>query len=311
VVRGVGFSTHLIKIPMQAESEEAASRTRSVLAHSVAQNLFALALLFAASLKAREQLFRQGPATAANAFSSTEIAVEWLLGLWLLSGVARVLARRAAISLLLIFIPVSGWNLLRGKSDCGCFGRVHVHPAITLALDLSALLLIWWFGRGGKAVSTPLCTTFRWGFLRFNRVAVAMTVSVILPGAILMTHGERREKIFVDPHAWLGKPCPVLNWVDATSRDDLARGQRIVILFSHDCDACRKYVPQLAKQMTREIAITRIIDIASESPTAPDIAPPTLRRVPLRSQFQLMGAVPMRIQLQDGIVESADSLQEQ
>src|SRR5437762_3369993 len=113
-------------------------------AYAVITTLFALLLLVAAGLKADAALTEgQGPFQKELAAAAAEAAI----AVWLLSGVGRVWARRAAVVLLLAFVTLAGRRLVRGDADCGCFGRVRIHPALTLGVDLAALSSIWLLGR--------------------------------------------------------------------------------------------------------------------------------------------------------------------
>jgi hypothetical protein len=65
-----------------------------------------------------------------------EVAGEWLVAAWLLAGAAPFWARRVALAVLFFFVAASGWRLVSGLADCGCVGRVSMHPAWTVAVDL-------------------------------------------------------------------------------------------------------------------------------------------------------------------------------
>jgi hypothetical protein len=67
------------------------------------------------------------------------IEAELLLGLWLVSGWQAGAARLAALSFFGLLAAVSLWLALEGQSSCGCFGRIAIHPWVTLIFDLSAV----------------------------------------------------------------------------------------------------------------------------------------------------------------------------
>ena len=63
------------------------------------------------------------------------LEVEALVGLWLLSGVARRGAWLAAVGLFTLLAAVSIYLVAVGQPSCGCFGRVEVSPWLSLTLD--------------------------------------------------------------------------------------------------------------------------------------------------------------------------------
>jgi hypothetical protein len=79
------------------------------------------------------------------------VGTELGVAVWLLSGIAEVWSRRAVMLLLMVFIVAAGQRLLTGNSDCGCFGAVHVPPALTLAFDLTSLAALYLLGRAEAA----------------------------------------------------------------------------------------------------------------------------------------------------------------
>ena len=72
------------------------------------------------------------------------VAIEWGIAAWILSGYEVVWARRAVLALFLILLLVAGTRAVRGQQDCGCFGRIHVNPLITIAIDAAAFIAICW-----------------------------------------------------------------------------------------------------------------------------------------------------------------------
>ncbi|MCR4415723.1 MAG: hypothetical protein NUV77_25195, partial [Thermoguttaceae bacterium] len=78
-------------------------------------------------------------------FILTVTECELLLGVWLLSGIARRASWAATVMCFVGFAVVSGYKIIEGESTCGCFGAVSVSPAQTIALDVVVLLalLVW------------------------------------------------------------------------------------------------------------------------------------------------------------------------
>jgi hypothetical protein len=122
--------------------------------YNVARIIFAAILLLAAGLKFYSLL--PSPLNLGRGLERSEwdrigillsVAVESLIAGWLLTGRAQRWARRAAMTLLTVFIAIASWHLFEGSGDCGCFGPVRMHPAWALALDCLCLGLLYWLGR--------------------------------------------------------------------------------------------------------------------------------------------------------------------
>lgn len=111
--------------------------------------LVALVLLVAATLKVWSVLPERG-STSWFAWNGGGIlavaAFEWGLAVWLLSGIAKLWARRTILSTLGVFLIISAREWLSGHTDCGCFGQTPVHPGITTSFDVAALIAIGYLG---------------------------------------------------------------------------------------------------------------------------------------------------------------------
>jgi hypothetical protein len=70
--------------------------------------------------------------------------VEWLLGLWLISGCMERGAWIVALGFFGILSLVSLSLGLTGQPSCGCFGAIQVHPWWTFALDVLILGMLSW-----------------------------------------------------------------------------------------------------------------------------------------------------------------------
>ena len=70
------------------------------------------------------------------------IELEILLGLWLLSGLAKRAAWAAALVFFAAGTAANLYLAVEGQRSCGCFGRVEVNPWVTLGLDLTAILTL-------------------------------------------------------------------------------------------------------------------------------------------------------------------------
>lgn len=70
------------------------------------------------------------------------VEMEVLLGLWLLTGLARRALWIVAISFFSILAIVSGYLALTGEPTCGCFGQAAISPWITFGIDAAAIVLL-------------------------------------------------------------------------------------------------------------------------------------------------------------------------
>ena len=200
-----------------------------VFAYDLAGGVVAVVLLIAATLK-QQVLLRTGmPVAAGGVRQWAVIAMEWTLAAWLLSGLAPTWARRAMMLLLAVYVAVTGQKLLAGAADCGCFGTLQVRPGWTFSFDAAALAAIYLFGRGAfdgfGSSRRPH---------RLDRAAGALTLCLAVPGALLalsrINHGAGGSEavVLLDPKSWVGKPFPLLEFVDAPARADLSSGRLVV-----------------------------------------------------------------------------------
>jgi len=165
-----------------------------------------LVLLVAAGLKGHELAL--DPLTEDSFLASpplqiAAIEVEILLGLWLLSGLARRAAWVAALGFFGVMAGVSLYMALAGQTSCGCFGRLTVNPWLTFAFDGAAVaaLAVW---RPVRAEGTGSVGWLR-GVLRTGLGTAAFLT--LIGGALLLAFDDpaaalaqlRGEVIAVEP----------------------------------------------------------------------------------------------------------------
>jgi hypothetical protein len=100
-----------------------------------------LVLLIAAGLKGYE--FATEPAVRVGLFESRWfliglIELEFSFGVWLLLGIYPRIALRIAILLFAMFTVISLFQVVLGKSSCGCFGTFSLSPWVTFLFDVLA-----------------------------------------------------------------------------------------------------------------------------------------------------------------------------
>jgi hypothetical protein len=115
---------------------------------SMGRWLFVIAgsLLIVAGLLKSNQLFRdlglQGKFLTNYLHVILGVTAEFVLGVWLLSGMFPVISRLFAIFAFGVFFLVSIDRALDGEISCGCFGNVAVTPWVTAVIDLVILTLL-------------------------------------------------------------------------------------------------------------------------------------------------------------------------
>ncbi len=252
-------------------------------------------LLTAAVLKGHELL----TVPAANRdfwswrpFLIFQVEFELALGIWLLSGVLKRLAWLAALTCFSLFCCVTLYKGLIGATSCGCFGRIHVNPWITLAMiDLPAAVLLWAL-RPAMVSANPAhslrvslhAAQSSWQGLRHvlsgGRWAQAQRPWSSISARPVLTPTASAEVAFTGVLILLvlALSTSVLAMTKPpklTSRyavlepetwrgkqlpilpyidiaDTLTEGRWLVILHRHDCRACAKAIPQI-QQFRQEI----------------------------------------------------------
>lgn len=219
-------------------------------AYELIRRLLAIVLLVAALLKGHQ--LATGPIAGDSLFASRGFLIglveaELLFGLWLLVGLHPQLTWRATFGCFLAFSGIALAKMLSGEPSCGCFGRVFVPPWLTLALDAAAVaaLLRWRPGgrRGPSVLSHPRRAAVFLVTALLVGVPMAAVMSRFRPATItawgnLLGAGDL---VVLEPESWVGGRFPLLEHIDIGN--ELARGYWIVVLYHHDCQACREAIP--------------------------------------------------------------------
>ncbi len=64
---------------------------------------------------------------------------EFLLGVWLASGLAPSMSRAVTIGTFGVFAAASAWKVFSGAQSCGCAGQIQVNPWYSLGFSFSAV----------------------------------------------------------------------------------------------------------------------------------------------------------------------------
>jgi thiol-disulfide isomerase/thioredoxin len=198
-----------------------------------------------------------------------QVEFELVLGIWLLSGVFKRLAWLAALTCFSLFCCVTLYKGLSGAASCGCFGRVHVNPWITLiAINLPAVIglsffrpvlsfgsLLSFLGRQESICSItrdflkPWASSFRFLItVGFSLLVLSTTTPILaLNKPVLATSTYE----VLEPETWVGKGLPILEYIDIA--EQLQTGTWLLLLYRHDCPDCQKAIPQY-EQMAQNLA---------------------------------------------------------
>jgi hypothetical protein len=274
-------------------------------AYHLAVRGFAILLLLAAGLKAEALLSALADPPALYGWASTgkwaEVAVEWLVASWLLAGVAPFWARRATLVLLTVFVGVSGWRLVAGETDCGCFGRVIIHPRWTLALD-AVSLLVFLTVRPAPFGGHRDGGIGRLGLIGFFCASLGAPALALRMAAWSVDHTSPVSTVVFDPGSAKGKTFVLLPLLDDSSSADLSTGRQVVILYDHNCERCRGYLRR--RSIAAEAGEIRSIDIGEASVAGASMFRSPFKAARLKGNVECIADVPAEVVLQQGIVTS-------
>jgi hypothetical protein len=239
-------------------------------------------LLLSAALKSWQYLQSPIPPYELQHFPGLEPVLttfETFLGLWLISGAMPMAARRVAIGCFSLFACYTLYEALAGKTDCGCFGQVHVSPWFTFVLDVAIVLALMFFARlSGKDADPSRWSKRKWPVAAAAGIGLLMGVgsAVFRPYPIAAANGlvtaNSGKIVILEPNKWIGRRLPVLANIvqsqpvtgmvqatgdhlqnaDATGvsgqhdiylSTPLSHGRWIVMFYHASCDECRATIP--------------------------------------------------------------------
>jgi thiol-disulfide isomerase/thioredoxin len=177
-------------------------------------------------------------------FFLIQIPLEAGLGIWLISGLFKKAGWLLGLLAFGLFIIVTLYKGLIGAESCGCFGRVHVNPWITLSvIDIPIFICLAVFRPKGKKLLPPPWPKPAHFF------AIAIPTFILLPAIeyILITNKPplKTDKYeVVDTTQWT-KPqnlWPMLEYTDM--KQQLQTGFWVILLYHYDCPDCAKAIPE-------------------------------------------------------------------
>lgn len=190
----------------------AARRNWRDLGFAQVRGAVAVVLIVAATMK-MQLLLARGEQSGAQNFAQSGVLIlsaleacgEWLLAAWLLSDIANVLSTNVVMLVLPIFIAVTTGRLVFGSKDCGCFGALHVQPALTLAMDIGAFWMIYVLRPGPAADGRAEGNSKSWA----QPICVALVLCGFLSTAVWMVdHGSLQRWRALSPEVirWAIRP---------------------------------------------------------------------------------------------------------
>ncbi len=235
-------------------------RIPRIAGYDVVRVLLGLVLLTAAGLKGYQ--LATEPTLDKTLFTSrwlliAQVEFELFMGIFLLSGLYKRLVWLVMLVCFVAFSCVTLYKGLSGEASCGCFGKIEINPWYTFVFDTCAIMVLLTF-RPERTNSRPMQPS--WG--RPVMLVVLVLAATISGGwtmaryqpAVLDSDGDLigdSDFIVLEPEAWIGKPLPLLRYIDIGHR--LAKGKWVVILYHHDCADCKEAIPKY-EQMALEVA---------------------------------------------------------
>jgi len=179
------------------------------------------------------------------------VALEFALGLMLLTGIGRRVATRIAIPLVIAFVLLILRAISTGMTECGCFGEViSMPPPAELALDLVLLALlavVWRAGSDFAVTRGRVATTFGWSALCLGAVIFLARGPVVA--------AEGKLDVVRDDLAVLAQADPPLPLPQ----------EGFLFFFSADCDHCWAYAGGV-ELMAQRVSGLEVVGITLSGP---------------------------------------------
>jgi hypothetical protein len=238
------------------------------------------------------------------------LMVEFVLAGCLISGLFRISALKFSCVTFFAFVLVSTYRVLRGDSDCGCFGSLKVPPELTLSIDLLVLVaLIFAVLFSG----TFNIREFRspWLLLAWCSASLLASFLVSHQDTIELTELSRSKNgrlpiVTLRPSRWEGELLPIIEFIKCDF--ELESGQYSLIFVSQDCEDCRKLVEQLASEPHLDTAGLEIVlvDISSNIGFG-TLHLTNLPLAQLSSEARWVMPLPSVVRIHDGVVSEYQS----
>ena len=231
--------------------------------------MFGGLLLLAALLKLQQWIGGSGETyLTASALLQKSLAVgEFLLSLWLLSGIRATVSLLAATGIFGCFAAVSLWKISHGITECGCFGKIIFSPKLSYWIDIAAFIS----GLGALGTHTPPSW---WGSLLRKRGSLLPAILLLAIVSYGLGLSQGRNPV-AEPENRFGRFWPLPGDIDIPV--DLSQGRWIVLLYNSSCGHCSSMADDYAEsaqkwceqgKKTRLALIDADFGSESETPTS-------------------------------------------
>lgn len=225
-------------------------------ANNIVLKLLGLLLLAGAALKAHQLLTEPMANTdiwSNRYFLIFTVEFELALAIWLLSGLFKKTAWIATVACFSLFCCITLYKALAGYGSCGCFGRIHLNPWITLiAIDIPCLLALLIFRPKDlklKNLTNPL--TLLTPSARISHIvaisAILLTCITVTTPILAFNEPSQITSTYevLEPETWIGKQLPILEHIDIA--DKISKGNWLLLFYHHDCPDCQKAIVEYEK----------------------------------------------------------------
>jgi hypothetical protein len=258
---------------------------------------------------------------------TASVAFELFFGLSLLVRVWPKPTWAATVVCFTLFACVSVYKAFYGYTSCGCFGRMPVNPWYTSVLDVAVVVaFLCWPPKGQQALFPSYLNK-----LPFHVIALLIIgVSVGIPAWLVMRASpsvtlldvntaldDKGRYVVLEPTRWVGKPFPLLNYIDVESGKQLASDNWLVILHRHDCPNCTRIIDSCKQQMQSvplhsEVARVALIEVPQFDRKRGDVPNDDQRFVigMLSTTKEWIVSTPVVLSLNRGIVVKVDDITE-
>jgi len=171
---------------------------------------------------------------------------EMAVAIWILLTPNRRRGRIVLLAIFSLYSIVAINSLMRGDTDCGCFGYLRIPARITVFLDLFVVTVVYFW--------TPKPGTAKWPKSRILAMSTALIFVAVLFGWISNVNFEEQirvipgegEVVLLRPMTWLGQDYP-LKLVDPLG-DQRSTGKCRVVLVHTDCPKCEAITRTISSQ---------------------------------------------------------------
>ena len=214
---------------------------RKVFDYAYVSRALALILIGAGLLKAMDlgaPLWSNG----ANWFDILHPIGEVLFGLWLLIGLYSRTSWFLSGALFVTFLAISLNKALSGNPSCDCLGAIQVSPWYSVAFNIVALSLLILAHPAAKTQSALV----RPRLVGFALIAVPLAAAIPV-GSRFFHNGTDAAQLHAlavspQPEQWVGQQLPLMPVINI--RDQLQRGEWLVMFYHGNCQPCREAIPQ-------------------------------------------------------------------